>query len=95
MKIAIIGGAGKMGRWLARFFTNDDYTVAVFDRDADGLRWISGLPGITTTVSIDESIAGADYIVISVPIEEFEDAVMELSHVILPDQFVVDITSTK
>ncbi len=95
MKIAIIGGAGKMGRWLARFFTNDNHTVAVFDRDKTALRQMSGLLGITTTVSIADAIAEADYIIVSVPIEEFEYAVVELSRFISTDHVVIDITSTK
>jgi prephenate dehydrogenase len=95
MRIAIIGGAGKMGRWLAGFFSNDGHAVAVYDRDRAGLRQMSGRSGITAAASVSEAIAGADYILVSVPIEEFESAVKELGGVMAPAQVVIDITSTK
>src|SRR3972149_9827311 len=95
MKIAIIGGVGKMGRWLARFFGTAVPAVAVTDRDKDGLRQMSGQPGITAAASVADAVAGADYILVSVPIEEFASAVTELSQVVSPGQVVIDITSTK
>jgi prephenate dehydrogenase len=95
MKIAIIGGAGKMGRWLARFFSDDGHAVAVTDRDKKALTRMAGQSGIAVADSVAEAIAGADYIIISVPIEEVESAVAGLSRVISPGQVVIDITSTK
>jgi prephenate dehydrogenase len=95
MKIAIIGGAGKMGRWLADFFSDRGYNVAVFDLNQKALRRTSQLPGITVTASLSNAVSGADYIILSVPIEAFESAVKELSAVITPGQAVIDITSVK
>jgi prephenate dehydrogenase len=56
---------------------------------------MSGQTGIAATASVADAIAGADYVLVSVPIEEFESAVTELSRVIAPGQVVIDITSTK
>jgi prephenate dehydrogenase len=95
VKIAIIGGEGKMGRWLARFFSEDGHAVTLFDRNRAGLRAMASLPGVTAVSKLAEAIAGADYIMISVPIEEFEAAAADLSRAIGPGQAVIDITSVK
>ena len=95
MRIAIIGGAGKMGGWLARFLRDDGIDVTVTDRDKDRLARMSGLPGLRIVPGTAEAVAGADYIIVSVPIEEFEGAVMDISRVISPRQVIIDITSIK
>ncbi|MEJ2048055.1 MAG: NAD(P)-binding domain-containing protein [Dehalococcoidia bacterium] len=38
MRVAIIGGSGKMGRWFARFLLGEGYEVVITGRNEDKLR---------------------------------------------------------
>ena len=95
MKIAIIGGSGKMGRWLADFLLKDGKEVVITGRNEDKLLAARQQLGVEITSSNVEAVRDADYILISVPIENFEDAVKQVSPHIQSGQVVMDITSTK
>lgn len=94
-RIVIIGGAGKMGKWLAGFLREGGHQVIIADRNEAGLREIQREFDIETASSNNAAIAAADYILLSVPIEEFEGVVAELGPRIETGQTVIDITSTK
>jgi prephenate dehydrogenase len=95
LKIAIIGGAGRMGRWLTGFFQKDGFPVVIADTDAKSLSEITKQPGVTVAPDNLAALTDADYILLSVPIEVFEDVVREIGPHVGPDQAVIDITSTK
>lgn len=94
-RIAIIGGAGKMGRWLAGFLREDDFRIVVADPDAKSLAAAGRQPGVAIAANNIEVLREADYILLSVPIETFGDVVKEIGAHVKPDQAVIDITSTK
>jgi prephenate dehydrogenase len=94
-RIAIIGGAGRMGQWLASFLKGEGYEVVLADRDAERAREAAGRLGVTCTERNTEAILGADYVLLAVPIEAFEEAVADVGPHIRPGQAVIDITSVK
>ncbi len=94
MKIAIIGGAGKMGRWLTGFLQKEGNEIIVSDKDKAGLAKAVESLGVSAASSV-EAIAQADIIVLSVNIDSFEQTVKELSPHIRPGQIILDITSIK
>jgi chorismate mutase/prephenate dehydrogenase len=79
--IAIIGGAGGMGRLLARLFGDLGHHVEVAD--------------LATAVRPEEAAARADVVVISVPIGATEDVIAKLGPLLRPDALLMDITSIK
>ncbi len=93
--IAVIGGAGKMGRWLTGFLTEDGFRVVIADTDEKSLREAGQRSGISVARSNIEAFTDADYILLSVPIEVFEDVVSEIGPHVGEGQAVIDITSTK
>lgn len=95
MKIAIIGGAGKMGQWFCRHLVGEGKEVIVADKDENKLREAGRLFNIETTFNSVEAVKKADVIVISVPINIFEEVIKEISPFIGPEQAVLDITSIK
>jgi prephenate dehydrogenase len=95
IKIAVIGGAGRMGRWLTGFLVKDGYPVVIADADEEGLREVGNQSGVTVAPDNLAALTGADYILLSVPIEVFEDVVAEIGPHVRPHQAVIDITSTK
>lgn len=93
LKIAIIGGAGKMGQWLARHLIQEGHQVTLIDCQAGSLeaacRALRANPGSL------QSAGEADSIIIAVPIDAFEGVVRELSGYVHSGQQVMDITSVK
>jgi prephenate dehydrogenase len=93
MKVAIVGGSGRMGRWLASFLLKDGQDVVAIGRNKSRLREIKQQLGIKTATSLD-TVRTADVILISVPIDSFESVVKQLPP-LRPGQTVMDITSIK
>ncbi len=94
MKVAIIGGSGKMGRWLARFLLKDGQDVVAIGRNKSKLREVKQQLGIKTATSLD-AVKTADVVLISVPMDSFETVVKQLSPYLRPEQIIMDITSIK
>ncbi len=94
MKIAIVGGSGKMGQWFTRFLQQEGHEVIITGRNEKKLLKISRQQGVKTSASL-EAISSADAVLISVPIDNFESVVKELQPHISPEQVIVDITSVK
>ncbi|MBE9513636.1 MAG: prephenate dehydrogenase [Chloroflexi bacterium] len=94
MKIAIVGGAGKMGRWFARFLLGDGKDVAIAGRNRERLLETGKELGVETMTGL-KGIGSADVILISVPIDSFGEVVEQISRHVRPGQIIVDITSVK
>ena len=94
-KIAIIGGSGKMGRLFADFLLKDGRKVVITGRDQEKLLAAGHRLGVEVTTDNAEAVKGADYILLSVPIESFEGVVKQVSPHIQSGQVIIDITSTK
>ena len=94
MKIAIIGGSGKMGRWFADLLLKDGKQVVISGRNQGKLLEAKRQLGVEVASNVD-AVKSADFILLSVPMESFEEIVAEISPHISPEQAVIDITSTK
>lgn len=94
MKVAIIGGSGKMGRWFANLLVKEGKEVLITGRNKQKLLEAKEQLGVETSATI-EAVKGADVVLISVPIDNFETAVKELRPHIHPAQIILDITSVK
>ena len=94
MRIAIVGGAGKMGRWFARFLMEDGKDVAIAGRNRERLLETGKELGVETMTGL-KGIGSADVILISVPIDSFGEVVEQISRHVRPGQIIVDITSVK
>jgi prephenate dehydrogenase len=95
MKIAIIGGGGKMGQWLCRFLRKEGLDIILADNDIQSLKAARGLKGTEIAENSREAVGKADVIIISVPVNSFEQIVKEIAPCIRPEQIVTDITSIK
>jgi prephenate dehydrogenase len=94
MKIAIIGGAGKMGRWLAQMLRQDGQEVILADCQKTALLAAQEELKLDIATS-QEAVKAADAVIISVNIDNFEKVVQEIAPVVSPEQMVLDITSIK
>lgn len=96
MKIAIIGGSGKMGRWFAGFLLKEGQEVIITGRNEKKLleakRQLGNVEATTDNVA---AVKDADAVLISVPIDNFEEIVTQVSSYLRPEQAIIDITSIK
>ncbi len=95
MKIAIIGGGGKMGQWFCRQLKSEGHEVILSDRNKESLSCCQKELGVRIASSNVEVTKEAEAIIISVPIDRFGDVVKEISDSVRPEQIVLDITSVK
>ena len=95
MKIAIIGGSGKMGRWFANFLVKDGREVIITGRDQSKLLEAKQqLDNVEVATNV-EAVKRAEVIMISTPIDGFEDVIKQICPYIRPEQIIIDITSIK
>ena len=94
MKIAIIGGSGKMGRWFANFLLKDGKEVIITGRNQRKLLEAKQQLGVVVASTV-EAVKNADAVLLSVPIDNFEEVVEQLCPYTHSGQVIVDITSIK
>ena len=94
MRIAILGG-GKMGRWFARFFSEEGFSVTVSDKKEETLSQVGQGLSVEISASNREAVGSADWILICVPLKAFEDVVKEIGSHVQANQVVMDIGSVK
>jgi prephenate dehydrogenase len=94
MKIAILGGAGKMGLWLARFLTGAGEEVMLVDRNEAGLSAAQSHLNVDISNNL-AAVKNVKVIVMAVPIDSFQTVVKELAQYTHPGHIVLDITSVK
>jgi len=94
MKVAIIGGSGKMGQWFARLLVKEGREVVITGRNQKKLVAVGRQLGAEVATNT-EAAKNADVILLSVPIDNFEEVVKQISPHIQPKQVIVDITSIK
>ena len=94
MKVAIIGGSGKMGRWCANFLLQEGHEVVITGRNQNKLLEAKKQLGVEAATNV-EAAKQAQAIIISVPIDNFEEVVEQICPYTHPDQVIIDITSIK
>ncbi len=82
MKVAIVGGAGKMGAWTGNLLRSSGHEITVID------------PASGNGLTVDDC-AGADAVVVSVPIHATEGVLKKLDSVCRKDALIFDLTSLK
>jgi prephenate dehydrogenase len=94
VNIAIIGGYGKMGQWFASVLKKEGNRVVISGRDEQKLREAGRRLGVETAGN-EEALESADTVILSVPIDSFEQVVKQVSPFTRAEQRIIDITSVK
>lgn len=95
MKVAIIGGAGKMGRWFTRYFIKHEHEVIIYDIDEENARKIVRKWGIRLAHSNSEAAKLGDLIVICTPINVVPKVLEEIRESLSQSAAVMEISSVK
>ncbi|RLI04831.1 hypothetical protein DRO38_00410, partial [Candidatus Bathyarchaeota archaeon] len=95
MKVAIIGGAGKMGRWFTRYFVQQKHDVTISDINEVNARRFAESLGIRLSHNNSEAAGSADLIAICTPITAVPKVIKEILDDLNPSAAVMEISSVK
>ena len=84
-----------MGRWFANFLLKEGKEVIITGRNERKLLEAKRQLGVEATTNNVEAVKSADAILLSVPIDNFEEVVEQISPYMRPEQVIIDITSIK
>ena len=84
-----------MGRWFASFLLKDGKEVIITGRNERKLLEVKQQLGVEVATNNVEAVKSAGVVLLSVPIDNFEEVVKQIQPYIQPKQVVVDITSVK
>lgn len=98
-------GAGSFGTSLSILLANKNNNIKIWDRNEDVVNGINNFhrnikyikdqiipDNITATISIEEAVSGADYIVFSVPSDAIRDVANKAKAYINKDQIIINIS---
>jgi len=83
-----------MGRWFARFLLKEGKEVIITGRNQRKLLEAKQQLGVEAASNV-EAVKSADVVLLSIPIDNFEEVVEEICPYIHSEQVVMDITSIK
>ncbi|UCC17336.1 MAG: prephenate dehydrogenase [Dehalococcoidales bacterium] len=95
MRVSIIGGYGKMGRWIADFLSRDGKDVVLYGRDKEKLLAAGHELGVDIETDLSRAVDDAGLIIVSVPIDSFNNVIKKLKPCLFAGQVVMDVTSVK
>lgn len=95
MKIAVIGGTRGLGKWIAKFLRNRDFSVVVTGRDEITGKKVSKQLGVEYTPNNVKAVSEADVVILSVPIDAIENVIPEIAPFLKKDSLLMDVTSVK
>ena len=95
MKVAVIGGAGRMGRWLVRHFVNQGEEVVISDIRRSEAKSVAKSTGAKVAEHNLGAVEKADLVVVSTPIEATPGVLEEISRALRPSATVMEISSLK
>jgi len=95
LKIAVIGGTRGLGRWIAKFLKNRDFSVVITGRDELTGNKTSGKLGVEYTPDNIKAVSGSDIVILSVPMDAIENVVPEIAPFLKKGSLLMDVTSVK
>ncbi len=93
-KVLIIGGAGEMGQWFARFLMRQNYAVSIADIDPHTKEVAKEL-GVGFVEDASETAVDFNIVLISVPVDVTEEVILSISPQMRAGSLLMDITSIK
>jgi prephenate dehydrogenase len=91
-EVAIIGAAGKMGSWFARYFARQGILVSAYDVNRKSLLALSN---IRVANSIADCVKGADLVLVSVPVRMTPRIIRECAKSMKAGAVISEISSVK
>ncbi len=95
MRIAILGGTGAMGKFLARLLLKDGFDVVISGSRPEKARIVAEEVGCEPAPDNVSAVKDADVVVVSVPISITERVIEEVGSHLEPGTLITDVTSVK
>ena len=94
MRVAVIG-TGKMGQWFTKYFHDQGFNVIVSNRTKSKAEKLNSELGVEVANSHIDAIKGADWILVCVSLESFDEILKKIGSNVQPNQIIMDISSIK
>lgn len=88
LSVAVIGGSGRLGRWLCHFFADSGHTITVIDQVKPDFL-------CSYQTSFDATITNHDLIIVATPIRVSSDMLNQLGTYNLAKPVIFDVSSVK
>ncbi|MEM3731196.1 MAG: prephenate dehydrogenase/arogenate dehydrogenase family protein [Candidatus Bathyarchaeia archaeon] len=95
MKVAVLGAAGRMGKWFVRYFVGKGYAVSVSDIKRDELETLSKNYGVKIARDNLEAVRDAELVVVSVPLNKTAEILLETIPNMKKGSIILEIASLK
>lgn len=95
MNVVVIGGAGRMGAWFARYFAQKGHVVNIFDVRRKRAEEIAHQLGVQTANDSFHALKNADFVLVSVPIDVTPGVLRELVPLVRKNMILAEIASLK
>ncbi|MBS7615366.1 prephenate dehydrogenase/arogenate dehydrogenase family protein [Candidatus Bathyarchaeota archaeon] len=95
MKVTIIGGAGRMGRWFINYFLKGGHDITISDKRSEEAKAISQSVNVRLARNNIEAVKDAEIIIVSTPINVTPKVLREISEKIPKSATVMEISSLK
>lgn len=95
MKVAVLGAAGKMGKWLVQYLSNRGHNLTVSDINRDGLRSLSQSYRVKVSKNNLEAVKNVELAILSVPIDRTAEVLHEITPKLRRKSIVTEISSVK
>ena len=95
MRVAVVGGTGRMGRWFARYFIANKHEVGIFGRYSKKAKHVAEDIGARTFLSLEACCKNSDVILISVPIYAMPKYIERIAPKLRKDTTLIEIASIK
>lgn len=95
MRVAIIGGAGKMGAWFAKYFAEHGHDVIISDVRMDEAEAAVKALGVKLAKGNVEAVREAELSLISTPIDVTPKVLVEILPELKKSKIVMEISSLK
>jgi len=95
LKVAIIGGAGRMGKWLVKYFLGRGHAVIISDIKHDEAKAVAISMDVKLAKDNIEAVKDAGLCVVSTPIEVTPKVLREIASEVKEAAIVMEISSLK
>jgi prephenate dehydrogenase len=95
MDVAVIGGAGHMGRWLVQYFLSRGDNVIISDVKLDEARTVAEETGVELAKNNFEAVKSVELIVVSTPIQSIPKILHEVAPHARTGTIIIEISSIK
>jgi prephenate dehydrogenase len=95
MEVTVIGGLGRLGKWITEFLKKENFNVSISTPDIKKYQEIIKEIGVKAYNNNIEAVKTADVIIVSVPLHKTIEVIEEILPFLKEDSILVEIASLK